>query len=92
MSPWTPPSSVRLGAFGLDSKHRRAHLGSMASVSKRSTTTQCIGCGAAMVLERIQPDPSEPDCERHEFRCEICSATAFFKFPPPKKKRPEQGR
>lgn len=33
-----------------------------------------------MVLERIQPDPDDPNCERHEFRCEICAAEAFFKF------------
>jgi hypothetical protein len=45
----------------------------MAGVSKRATTTQCIGCGAAMVLERIQPDPDDGNCERHEFRCEICA-------------------
>jgi len=52
----------------------------MAGVSKRATTTQCIGCGAAMVLERIQPDPDDSNYERHEFRCEICAAEAFFKF------------
>ena len=33
-----------------------------------------------MVLERIQPDPDDANCERHEFRCEICAAEAFFKF------------
>ena len=33
-----------------------------------------------MVLERIQPDPDNAAYERHEFRCEICSAEAFFKF------------
>ena len=52
----------------------------MAGVSKRATTTQRIGCGAAMDLERIQPDPDDGNCERHEFRCEICAAEAFFKF------------
>jgi hypothetical protein len=61
----------------------------MAGVSKRSTTTQCIGCGAAMVLERIQPDPQDPDYERHEFRCEICAAEAFFKFKVAEKKSPQ---
>lgn len=52
----------------------------MTGVSKKATTTQCIGCGAAMVLERIQPDPDDALYERHEFRCEICAAEAFFKF------------
>ena len=33
-----------------------------------------------MVLERIQPDPDDANYERHEFRCEICAAEAFFKF------------
>jgi DNA-directed RNA polymerase subunit RPC12/RpoP len=50
------------------------------TILKKTTTTQCIGCGAAMVLERIQPDPDDDRVERHEFRCEICGAEAFFKF------------
>ena len=52
----------------------------LAAISKKTTTVQCIGCGAPMVLERIQPDPDDAHFERHEFRCEICSAEAFFKF------------
>jgi hypothetical protein len=52
----------------------------MTGVDKKTTTTQCVGCGAAMVLERIQPDPDDPERERHEFRCEICSGEAFFRF------------
>jgi DNA-directed RNA polymerase subunit RPC12/RpoP len=52
----------------------------MLRLNKHVTTTQCISCGAAMVLERIQPDPIDARSERHEFRCEICSSEAFFKF------------
>jgi len=62
----------------------------MPGVSKRATTTQCIGCGAAMVLERIQPDPQDASYECHEFRCEICAAEAFFKFKVAEKKSPER--
>jgi hypothetical protein len=52
----------------------------MPSITKLATTTLCLGCGAAMVLERIQPDPADPNYEQHQFRCEICSAEAFFRF------------
>jgi hypothetical protein len=52
----------------------------MMRVRKKNATTVCEKCGAAMVIAKIEPSPDEPNFERHQFRCEICDATEWFKF------------
>jgi hypothetical protein len=49
-------------------------------VTKRNTAVEWPTCGAAMVLVRIQPDFENNSIEWHEFKCEICAATATFSF------------
>jgi len=52
----------------------------MAGVTKKSTTEPCEKCGAAMVLFRVRPAADDPESELHDFRCEICGATATHRF------------
>ena len=55
-------------------------ISDMTRVRKRDATTVCEKCGAAMVIAKIEPSPDEPNVERHQFRCEICQATEWFRF------------
>jgi hypothetical protein len=58
----------------------------MAEVRRKDATTPCEKCGAAMVIVRVWPLPDDQELELHMFRCEICSATAFFRFKKPSSK------
>jgi hypothetical protein len=53
----------------------------MTQVRKQNVTTVCDNCGAAMVIVRVWPIDEDTDVPM--FRCEICSATAFFRSKPP---------
>ena len=55
----------------------------MADVRRKDVTTPCKKCGAAMVVVRVWPLPDDQDVELHMFKCEICSASAFFRFKKP---------
>ena len=52
----------------------------MADVRKKDATVPCEKCGAAMVIVKVWPAPDEKNVEIHMFRCEICEASAFFRF------------
>ena len=58
----------------------------MADVRRKDVTTPCEKCGAAMVVVRVWPLPEDQDLELHMFKCEICSASAFFRFKKPVEK------
>jgi predicted RNA-binding Zn-ribbon protein involved in translation (DUF1610 family) len=57
----------------------------MARARKTNATTVCDKCGAAMVIEKVEPSPDEPNVERHRFRCEICGEATWFRFETPVK-------
>ena len=65
--------------MSLDAAREKAQGFAMASVTKTTTTEPCRECGAAMVLVRIRP-ADDAESELHDFRCEICSATATHRF------------
>lgn len=53
----------------------------MSAVRPTDATTPCKKCGAAMVVVRAWPlHDGANDVEVHLFKCEICSASEFYKF------------